>query len=165
MDGGNLAITIIGLIIAAATAYFGYVAVRGQIRRRPADGGPQRESAEGGKRRYDDVFVSYADADADMAEQLAHRLRDASIQVFLVRWIEPGLVKYLETERALAGARVGVLLFSETTMGDLRIQDEYAALLQRAHRGGFRFIPARISPVTLPQFAAIRAPLDLSQWR
>ncbi|MDX2709904.1 toll/interleukin-1 receptor domain-containing protein [Streptomyces sp. PA03-6a] len=161
MAGVELAIGVVGLIIAVVSAYFGYVGVRGRIRRRRGGEGGRLVAAEGGD-AYE-VFVSYAAPDVEEAERLAGCLQGAGIRVFLVRWVEPGLVSYLESERALAGATFGVLLFSDATMADLRIRDEYAALLQRVHGGGFRFVPARTGDVALPQFAAIREPLDLSE--
>ncbi|WP_063823071.1 hypothetical protein [Streptomyces avermitilis] len=85
------------------------------------------------------------------------------MSVFLVRWVEPGLVPLLETERALVGATLGVLLFGPGTMADSRIREEYAVLLQRVHGGGFRFVPARAGSVELPPFADIRRPVDLRE--
>ncbi|MEV6397017.1 TIR domain-containing protein [Streptomyces sp. NPDC051907] len=176
MDGAEL-VGLAGLGVAVVSAYFGYVAVRGQIRRRrPAEPAPDPRPisashpspepeplpAPDGEGGYE-VFVSYAPADAGAAERLATRLQDAGIAVFLLRWVEPGLVTCLETEGALTDAAFGVLLFSDATMADLRIRDEYAAVLQRTHAGAFRFVPAKITDAELPQLAAIRAPLDLSE--
>lgn len=108
-----------------------------------------------------DVFVSYADADAQLAERLAARLCDEGLRVFLAQWIEVGLIEYLERERALLGAANGILMFSKATMNDPKIRDEYAALLQRVHSGGRRFVPVLVEDVDLPPFARIRRPLDL----
>jgi DNA-binding SARP family transcriptional activator len=137
---------------------------REELRQPPADSDSTPPGGPASARRGDyDVVVYYADTDIDAAGMLERHLSDAGARPFLVRWVEPGLVRYLESERALAGASVGVLLFSKATMAVPRIADEYAALLDRVYEGGFRFIPARVQDVTLPRFAAIRAPLDLGQ--
>ncbi|MCT9007661.1 toll/interleukin-1 receptor domain-containing protein [Streptomyces rhizosphaerihabitans] len=178
MDGiiGDVA-TAVGLVTTLASTYFGYLGVRHLIRRRhggrpegepvaqPLSGptgsvaapGDNRPGAQGAY----DVFVSYADTESGAAERLAGCLREADASVFLVRWVEPGLIPLMEAERALEGAALGVLLFGRTTMDDARIADEYAALLQRAHQGGLRFVPAPVDDVTLPAFAAVRQPVDL----
>ncbi|MEU1457268.1 toll/interleukin-1 receptor domain-containing protein [Streptomyces avermitilis] len=174
MEGANLAIALVGLIATVASTYFAWVPLRnrgGLGRRagrdpgpgpapRPTPAPPQAQTQTQGP--YD-VFVSYADAEAEAAERLADRLREAGASVFLVRWVEPGLIPLLETERALVGATLGVLLFGPGTMADSRIREEYAALLQRVHAGGFRFVPARAGSVELPPFADIRRPVDLRE--
>ncbi|MHA5052486.1 TIR domain-containing protein [Streptomyces sp. SD15] len=167
MDRINLAVALVGLIATVASTYFGYLGVRHVIRRRRTDD-PVAQPADhrpAGQDTYD-VFVSYADAEADAARRLAEGLRAADTSVFLVRWVEPGLLPLLETERALTGAALGVLLFGRGAMAEPRIRDEYAAILERAYEGDFRFVPAQIEraeQVGLPRFAAIRRPVDLSE--
>ncbi|MET7702156.1 MULTISPECIES: TIR domain-containing protein [unclassified Streptomyces] len=166
MEGANLAIALVGLIATVAGTYFGWIGVRGQIRRRRGAGrdpapSPAPPPPDPGV-PYD-VFVSYADAEARAAELLAGDLGRAGASVFLVRWVAPGLLPRLEAENALASTALGVLLFGVATMDDRGIKDEYAALLQRAHEGGLRFVPARTADVELPLFAAIRQPVDLRE--
>ncbi|MFE7487124.1 toll/interleukin-1 receptor domain-containing protein [Kitasatospora sp. NPDC057965] len=137
--------------------------------RRPADAPPALEpvtesatgpaAAEPGD-TYD-AFVSYAQADTEVAQALAARLRAEGLRVFLAEWIGPGLVESLEKEAALRVTANGILLFSSATMDDAAIRDEYAALLQRVHTGGRRFIPVLVDDVELPPFARIRRPADL----
>ncbi|WP_404818687.1 TIR domain-containing protein [Streptomyces triticiradicis] len=161
MEGANLTIALVGLIATVAGTYFGYVGVRGEIRRRRAAvSGPRPVIVPSRPDSYD-VFVSYAEAEAGAAERLAGDLGRAGSSAFLVRWVEPGLIPLLESERALAETTLGVLLFGPGTMTDPRIMDEYAALLQRAYEGRFRFVPALTGNVELPTFAAIRQPVDL----
>jgi TIR domain len=152
----NMAIAIVGTAAGAAGAYFGYVAVRGHVRRRPATtaivqqpGGPY------------DAFISYANADVDKAEWLANGLQARGLRVFLAKWVGVGLVEYAEKERALADSANGILLFSSATMSQPDIRDEYAALLQRVHSGARRFVPVLVDKTDLPPFARIRKPLDL----
>ncbi|MHB9861576.1 toll/interleukin-1 receptor domain-containing protein [Streptomyces sp. YIM S03343] len=166
MDGVNLALAVVGVVVAVVSAYFAYLPVRDVLWRRrrtalaPAsDPGPQPPEGQ----EPCDVFVSYADQEADAARRLAGPLREAGLSVFLVRWVEPGLTPLLEAERALGNATLGVLLLGRTTMADLKIRDEYAALLARAHDGGLRLVPALVArDVELPPFAAVRQPVDLS---
>lgn len=107
------------------------------------------------------MFISYTEADAEVAETLASRLRAEQLRVFLARWIGPGLVESLEKEEALLASANGLLVFSGATMADAAIRDEYAALLQRVHSGGRRFVPVLVEDVELPPFARIRRPVDL----
>ncbi len=149
-------IAIVSMAAGVAAAYFGYVAVRGRVRRRSTVI-PIAQQPDG---PYD-AFISYADADEDKAEWLAKGLRDRGLRIFLAKWIGVGLVEYAEKERALADSVNGVLLFSSATMSRPDIRDEYAALLQLVHSGGRRFVPVLVEKIDLPPFAAIRKPLDL----
>ncbi|MFE4665001.1 toll/interleukin-1 receptor domain-containing protein [Streptomyces sp. NPDC056716] len=166
-------ITAVGLAATVASTYFGYVGVQHLIRRRgsaaPPPSGPAREEPgeqhdeRPGEHPSYEVVVSYTTADGEAARRLAESLRRAGASVFLVEWVAPGLLPLLESQRALSEAVLGVLLFGRTTMDDPRIVDEYAALLQRAHGGGLRFVPAPVADVRLPAFAAIRQPVDLRE--
>ncbi|MFF2658337.1 toll/interleukin-1 receptor domain-containing protein [Kitasatospora sp. NPDC058032] len=124
----------------------------------PAATEPAADAEPGGT--YD-AFVSYTAADSEVARTLATRLRAEGLRVFLAEWIGPGLVESLEKEAALRVTANGILLFSSATMNDAAIRDEYAALLQRVHTGGRRFIPVLVDDVELPPFARIRRPADL----
>lgn len=157
----NLLVAVGSLIAGIAGAWFAYVAVRGRAGRRSAGPAVGLSPAAGSY----DAFISYASGDQDKAEWLAKRLQDRGLRVFLAKWIGPGLVEYAEKERALSAAANGVLLFSGATMSQPAIRDEYAALLDRVHNGGRRFIPVLIEDVELPPFARIRKPLDLTDKR
>ncbi|MCP9958011.1 toll/interleukin-1 receptor domain-containing protein [Streptomyces sudanensis] len=148
----------LGAVAAGAALVSTGIEVRDRLRRRrpPA---PTSLTAEPGE-AYD-VFISYAEADSESAEALASRLRAEGLRVFLAEWIGPGLVESLEKEEALRASANGLLIFSSATMNDAAIRDEYAALLQRVHSGGRRFIPVLMEDVDLPPFARIRRPVDL----
>ncbi|MFF4543172.1 toll/interleukin-1 receptor domain-containing protein [Streptomyces sp. NPDC001435] len=166
LDGVNLAIAVAGLLLTVAGTYFGFHEYRQRRAgaRADDDGAGSGGASEPPERQGPyDVFVSYADGDAQAAELLAGRLRAADLDVFLVCWVAPGLVSLLETERALTEAGLGVLLFGSGTTADPRARDEYAALLHRKYEGGLRFVPARIADVPLPPLAAIHQPLDLTR--
>ncbi|WP_327010942.1 TIR domain-containing protein [Dactylosporangium sp. NBC_01737] len=111
------------------------------------------------------VFISHAAADATPAARLATRLAAAGVAVFLLEWVEPGLVTVLEQEHALTTATHGLLLISRATMADPAVREEYAALVGHARTGaGRRFVPVLVGDITdadLPRFAAIRQPVDL----
>lgn len=152
MDVVGLAVSVAGLVVGVVGLYLAFVPLRGLLRRRP---GPPPAAAT-----YD-TFISYAQPDRDHAERLAAGLRQLGLQPFLAEWIEPGLVELLEKERALANVANGILIYSRATMQDRVIRDEYAAMLQRVHNGGRRFVPVLVEEVELPPFAAIRKPLNL----
>jgi hypothetical protein len=160
VETANLVIGIAGVIAAAAGVYFAYHQHR---ERRSRAGRPPEPPEPPRPQGPYDALVAYAAGDADAAELLARRLHEAELNVFLVRWVEPGLVPLLETERALTEAGWGVLVFGSGTMVDLRARDEYAALLHRKYEGGLRFVPARTTHDPLPPLAAIHQPLDLTR--
>jgi len=156
----DLFVATIGSFAGIVSAWFGYVAVRGKIRH-TRDGAAGPAPASG---RYD-AFLSYATKDEEKAEWLARSLQARGRRVFLAKWIDIGLVEYAEKERALDEATNGILLFSHATMAQPEIRDDYAAILQRVHSGGRRFIPVLIDPVDLPPYARVRRPLDLTDPR
>ncbi|MGY3064193.1 hypothetical protein ACVWZD_008491 [Streptomyces sp. TE3672] len=155
---------MVGVIGTVAAVVSTGIEVRGRMSRRrsPAPASPPvnqvNQVNQGG--RYD-VFISYAEADSGAAETLAGRLSTEGLRVFLAKWIGPGLVESLEKEAALSSSANGILVFSTATMNDAAIRDEYAALLDRAHTGGRRFVPVLVEDVELPPFARIRRPVDL----
>ncbi|MBV9379354.1 MAG: toll/interleukin-1 receptor domain-containing protein [Streptosporangiaceae bacterium] len=148
-------LAMISAVAGVAGAYFAYLAVDQRFRHR------RRRAAlvSAGGTRYD-VFVSYAEADARWAQDLAAGLRRHGLSVFLAAWISPGLVVLLEKEKALLESAHGVLVFSRATMAQPAVAEEYVVLLSQAHSRGGRFIPVVIDDVVLPPFAAIRQPLD-----
>lgn len=158
----NLVVAVVSMIAGIVAAWFGYVAVSERLRRRrtapaPATGLPTNGAY--------DAFISYAGDDEGRAESLARDLQSRGIRVFLAKWIDVGLVEYAEKEKALHSAGTGVLLFSRSTMTRAAIRDDYAAILQRVHDGGRRFIPVLIDDTELPPYARIRKPLDLTDPR
>lgn len=161
MEAAGLVVAIVSALVGLAAAWFGYLAVRGKIRRRRASPATVQSAASG---PYD-AFISYAPADERLAEQVASHLQSRGLRVFLAKWIDLGLVEALEKERALDDTRTGILLFSPATMTRPDIRDDYAAILQHTHEAGRRFIPVLAEPVELPPYASIRRPLDLTDAR
>ena len=157
-----------GVVASLLGAYFGFVAVRKDIRWWPRT--RRRITVDrvinlSAVHRPYDAFISYAETDLASAELIAVALRNAGLHVFLAAWIDVGVIEYLEKERALLDSANGVLLFSRATMSRPAIRDEYAALLTRAHAGDRLFIPVLIEDVDLPPFAANRRPVDLRDCR
>jgi hypothetical protein len=152
----NLVLTGIGAAAGLAGTYFAYLAVDHRFRR--GSRSPSVPPVPAGRGAFD-VFISYAAADSECAENLAGALRGHGLSVFLAAWIAPGLVVLLEQERALLRSAHGILVFSRAAMAQPAIVEEYAALLGRARASGGRFIPVIIDDVALPPFAAIRQPV------
>lgn len=149
---------MVGVVGTVAAVVSTGIEVRGRMSRRRSPAPASPPVNQGG--RYD-VFISYAEADSGAAETLAGRLSAEGLRVFLAKWIGPGLVESLEKEAALSSSANGILVFSTATMNDAAIRDEYAALLDRVHTGGRRFVPVLVEDVELPPFARIRRPVDL----
>jgi hypothetical protein len=154
----ELAVAVVSAVVGIAAAWFGFVAVHGQLRPPPRPPAPIQPAAA---QSYD-AFISYASHDERRAEKLAVELQRQGLRVFLAKWIAPGLVEYLEKERALSASINGILVFSRLAMRDPRMRDDYAAALDRAHSDGRRLIPVKIDDVDLPPYAKIRKALDLT---
>lgn len=150
----------VGSLAGIVSAWYAYVAVRGRSRTTPT--GTIGDDPTGGP--YD-AFISYATKDEDRATWLACGLQARGRRVFLAKWIDAGLVTHVAKGDALRGSANGILLFSHATMSEPAIRDDYAAILQRVHNGGRRFVPVLIDAVQLPPYAAIRQPIDLTDPR
>ncbi|WP_179850918.1 toll/interleukin-1 receptor domain-containing protein [Streptomyces sp. TLI_55] len=168
VEWGNLVIGIVGVVAAVAGVFYAHHEYRERRSAAGHGGGgggrrPPEPPDPSARRRSYDVIVSYAAGDADAAELLAGRLRAVDLEVFLARWVAPGLVPLLEADQALMEAGWGVLLYGSGTTADERARHEYAALLHRKFEGGLRFVPARTSDDPLPPLAAIHQALDLTR--
>ncbi|MFJ3670309.1 toll/interleukin-1 receptor domain-containing protein [Streptomyces sp. NPDC090106] len=167
VDWVNQVIGIVSGVAAVAGVYYAHHEYR-ERRSGPGrgDGGTRRSPRppdSTAPRRAYDVIVSYASGDGDAAELLAGRLRAVDLEVFLARWVAPGLVPLLEADQALTEAGWGVLVFGPGTTADERASHEYAALLHRKFEAGLRFVPVRTSGDPMPPFAAIHQALDLTR--
>jgi hypothetical protein len=109
-----------------------------------------------------DAFISYAPQDSARATELAQQLAARGRKVFHAELIDYGLTELLEKEKALLGSANGILVFSAATMASPAVQADYAALLNQVNENGGRFAPVLLERVTLPPFAAIRKPADLT---
>lgn len=161
-EGWSLAVAVAGTLAGVAGAWFAYVAVRGQVLHHRS---PPQPVAEDDPGRPYDVFIAHTAADKDRAATLARDLDARGYHVFLAAWSGIGLITVLEKERALRRTANGLLLFSRATMADPAVRSDYAALLERVHRGGRLLVPVLIERVALPAYAEIRRPLDLTDRR
>ncbi|HEX3556935.1 MAG TPA: tetratricopeptide repeat protein [Thermoanaerobaculia bacterium] len=109
-----------------------------------------------------DVFLSYSRADGKLVHRLAENLHNAGLRVFLDEWeIGPGDVVNLRLDAAILKSRNGVLCISPTALSRPWVQEEYAALLNRAVEKKLRLIPVLLADAELPAFLATRAWVDL----
>ncbi|MEA2602862.1 MAG: hypothetical protein QOF89_3854, partial [Acidobacteriota bacterium] len=109
-----------------------------------------------------DVFISYARADAEQVRRLAENLHNAGLHVFLDEWeIGPGDVVVHHLDAAILNSRNGVLCVTPTALSRPWVQEEYAALLNRAVEKKLRLIPVLFADAELPAFLATRAWIDL----
>jgi hypothetical protein len=151
----NLAIGVLGLIATVTATYFGYVQVREKLAREAPGSIPVESSS------VYDAFISHAASDLSPARKLERKLVKAGIRVFLLEWVDPGVVGSAAWEAALLRSANCILVFSRATMADPAIRDYYAAMLRHAQVGTRRFIPVLIDDVKLPPLAAIRKPVNL----
>ncbi|HEX4954344.1 MAG TPA: tetratricopeptide repeat protein [Thermoanaerobaculia bacterium] len=108
-----------------------------------------------------DVFVSHAKADADWVRRLAENLHHAGLEVFFDEWeIDYGDVVSRELDRGLAHARNGILVVSPTSLSRPWVQEEYAALLNKAVASGGRLIPVLLKDAEMPPMLATRRWVD-----
>jgi len=97
------------------------------------------------------VFVSYSRADAAWLERLRVHLRPVARQHAIDFWddsrISPGQDWRAEIEKALAAARVAILLVSADFLAsDFIVNNELPPLLHRASRGGVLVLPMIVGP-------------------
>lgn len=111
-----------------------------------------------------DVFVSYAHADRELVHPLARELQQRHFRVFFDEWeVSPGEVATRRLEQGVAGSTHGLLAVSPRTMAQPWVQEEYAALLDKAVTEGRRLIPVLVGrgDATLPAFLRTRQCVDL----
>lgn len=123
----------------------------------PAVTGPEADPPA--EHRYD-VFVSYADEDADWVHDFVRQLTERGVAV-AHDVLLPGDQRAHTVARAIMDSAHGLLVFSRTALDDGWIREEYAALLQRSVETGQRLIPVVIEDVSLPPFASTRHPCVL----
>ena len=105
------------------------------------------------------VFLSYARADLDAAQELARAIEEAGHDVWWDRHIEGGSRFISEIDKALSDAEAVVVLWSKDSCESAWVQDEAAE-----GRESGRLVPIALDstrpPLGFRQFQSI----DLSQW-
>ena len=99
-----------------------------------------------------DVFLSHNEKDKLRVRELAQRLKDAGLRVWLDDWvIKAGDDIYLAVERGLEASRVQVLCLSPTALSsDWVILERSTVLFRDPTNSGRRFIPILLADCKLP---------------
>jgi WD40 repeat protein len=99
-----------------------------------------------------DIFLSHNQKDKVRVHELAQRLKDAGIRVWLDDWvIKPGDDIYLAVERGLAESRVQLLCLSQAALDSNWVTMERNTVLFRDPcNAGRRFIPILLADCNLP---------------
>jgi hypothetical protein len=113
------------------------------------------------KRRQ--VFVSYAQADKDVARQVAEALRNAGLLVWIDAWeLATGDSIAQRIDQAIASSDVLLVLLSQSSVASKWVQHELSAALSGELRDrAITVVPALIEDCEVPPLLADRQYLDL----
>jgi len=166
VDTAGLILTAVGTVAGVFGAYFAWIAVR---RARPrvkktALGKPtpgRHPGEESSTAHAYDVFVSYSRDDRDWVASFTGRLEAAGLRVARDEvFLRPGDVLVHAIEQAILESAHGILVFSQASVADGWVSQQYATMMQKTIEDGRRFIPVLIDDVELPVFAATRYYVD-----
>ncbi|WP_169789395.1 tetratricopeptide repeat protein [Skermanella aerolata] len=108
-----------------------------------------------------DVFISYAHADGEWVKTLAENLHRAGLKVFYDQWdIGLGDVVVHKIDHGILNSRNGILVVSPTSLTRPYVQNEYAALMDRAIMRGQLLIPVLLKDAEMPPLLATRLYAD-----
>jgi hypothetical protein len=109
------------------------------------------------------VFVSYAQADKNVARQVAEALQDAGLLVWIDAWeLAPGDSIAQRIEEAIASSDILLVLLSQNSVASQWVQKELSAALSRELRDrAITVIPALLEDCEIPGLLADRQYLDL----
>ena len=89
-----------------------------------------------------DVFISYRSEYKPWVETLARNLERQGLTVWLDDWRKrPGDLITETLDKAMMDSRAGVLVVTPEAVASGWVQEEYASMLARERKGGFRLIP------------------------
>lgn len=113
------------------------------------------------------MFVSYAQADKEVARQVAEALRDAGLLVWIDAWeLAPGDSIAERIDRGIASSDILLVLLSQSSVSSLWVQKELSAALSGELRDrAITVIPALIEDCDIPPLLADRQYLDLRRDR
>ena len=116
-----------------------------------------------GKQRSRQVFVSYAQADKNVASQVAGALTDAGLLVSIDAWeLAPGDSIARRIDQAIASSDILLVLLSQSSVDSQWVQKELSAALSAELRDrAITVIPALIEDCDIPPVLADRQYLDL----
>jgi tetratricopeptide (TPR) repeat protein len=105
-----------------------------------------------------DVFLSYSRRDAgDWSRVLAENLERLGVRVWWDGWeVQPGDVLVHELDRGIQDSLNGIVVVSPAALESVWVQQEYAALMQRAIEGRRRIVPVLYADADLPPLLASR---------
>jgi len=90
-----------------------------------------------------DVFISYKSEYKPWVETLARNLERQRLTVWVDDWRKrPGDLIAETLDKAIGSSRAGVLIVTPEAVASGWVQEEYASMLEREKKGGFRLIPA-----------------------
>jgi len=111
-----------------------------------------------------DVFISYAHVDREVVHPLAVELHQRHFRVCFDEWEKlAGEVVSRRLERGVDGSTHGLFVVSPRTISQPWLEEEYAALLDKAVTQGRLLIPVLVGQgdAKLPAFLRTRQPVDL----
>ena len=112
----------------------------------------------------DEVFISYAREDGDVARKLAEQLWAAGLEPWLdEERLQPGQDWAKEVETAISRAKAVLLVLSCSSDATRPwVSREWQAILQRSWEAPeTRLVPVLLDNIDLPTFLKDRVPLDL----
>jgi len=108
-----------------------------------------------------DVFIAHAPGDAAWSRDLAVRLTDHGLRVFLHEWsMLLGDVVVHRLDDAIRAATAGIVVVSPDAAAAPRAQEEYAALVLASAERGLRLIPVLLGGAVPAPLAANRVSRD-----
>ncbi len=111
-----------------------------------------------------DVFISYAHADQPWVRVLAENLYQSGLEVFYDEWeMGPGDVLVHKIDAGILTAYNGVLVVSPNALERPWVQQEYAAMMNRAVEGKQRIIPVLLKEAEMPPLLAAHLYVDFRQ--
>jgi hypothetical protein len=108
----------------------------------------------------DEVFISYAQAEAGWVRALGERLESCGVKVFAKWRMLPGDSWINMIDEAMGHSTNAILVLSPASAAEPWVREEYAALFNASVKRGLRFIPVIYGDVDIPSFAATKVPVD-----
>lgn len=109
------------------------------------------------KRNPDQVFISYANSDADFANQLAADLREKEIAVWMAPdSILPGEKWVAAIERGLRESGIFVLVLTPEGVESKWVSQETQVAIMLENEGKMRIVPLRLRRAEVPLFLSAR---------
>ena len=103
-----------------------------------------------------DAFLSYNSFDSDVVEDLAHRLRDEGLKLYLEVWeLLPGREFQPGLAQALIESKTCVTFLGPNGLGPWQVQEIQVAIARRVRDKDFHVIPALLPGAERPRRGAV----------